>query len=522
MKIIKIVDSITQYSVDKINCKEKPIINLLSLFNTEYSSLYLILIKMLESYNLNNAFDKDVYLREIFGVKVLRMSPSSDKILPIIKKHIDFGMPIIIGGDLFELFYSSNYLRIHWPHWFVVNGYDDETLLFNLFDNTHIIDDVNEDFGYKNFKLPYNIMTNMYESFLKYFSDDDYYGITLMKPNGLNFDDIKVIIKILSVFLSNININNFDYKCIEQISLLNILSNSVKNGDKIEKLNYLSELILNTNKYKKVFLEQLSIQMERFYYNKGIIEDVIRFNNLLYEQWQSYSTRSIISIRRNIGVPPFPEKLYKMECDLNNYLYNFRHFLQMHNHINENKSQSININKGHYSFILSDGKSHNWWLEDDCPKICLFSGEKFERFEIATKYLIDEQTLENRFQFGIYVNTYQNNSNINKTHFIGFDRNNKFVLDVIGECNSSSELNYKNFDNFYVRINKNNISCGVKQNQIYKEYLSSDYIDCSGKIDVGLACKTWGNGKYFHVDFFDITVSCDGIEIKSKKNKYKK
>ena len=85
MKIIKIVDSITQYSVDKINCKEKPIINLLSLFNTEYSSLYLILIKMLESYNLNNAFDKDVYLREIFGVKVLRMSPSSDKILPIIK-----------------------------------------------------------------------------------------------------------------------------------------------------------------------------------------------------------------------------------------------------------------------------------------------------------------------------------------------------------------------------------------------------------------------------------------------------
>lgn len=389
-------------------------------------------------------------------------------------------------------------------------------LLFNVFDNTHISDVINCDYSYKSFCLPYEILSKMYISFTQNFEEYDFYGITTFELTKNCINDVDIIKKILNIYLSNIDIENLDETSFKQISLLNNLHNCVDSNEAVERWNYISELILNTNKYKKIFIEQLSIQMNRFNYDTDKIAIIKEINELLYKEWLNCTTRSIIAIRRKRELFLLPKIIYTLENKLYKHIYDFYDMLLKETKDNVNTASMISIDDGYYSFTLSDGKNHNWWLEDNCPKICLLKGTKCQNIQVVTSYLLDRNTLESEFQFGIYVKTYQNKSKLDKSYFLGFDSNNKIVLDVIGECNDYHELNYSDYDEFFIKVVNNSISCGIVVNYTYKELLFSEYIDCSGMIDVGFACKSWGNGKYLHVDFFDTKVICDDKVIDNK------
>ena len=141
---IKQVDDI--YSLEEVNCLEKPLGIMLNSFNSLYRNIYLLLQKMTQSYNIKyyceNIFrqkntmerSRDILEREM-GIKLYRIEDPED-LLGCIKGKLAENNPVIVPVNLRELYYSSFYNKENWIHSFLIFGYNEENRLFNIFDST--------------------------------------------------------------------------------------------------------------------------------------------------------------------------------------------------------------------------------------------------------------------------------------------------------------------------------------------------------------------------------------------------
>lgn len=105
------------YSVDEVNCLEKPLSIMLNSFNPLYRSFYLLFQKMAQSYNLEyyhkehfrkkNTMGRsgDVLGREL-GIQLYKVEDPDD-FFGFINGELAENNPVIVPVNLRELYYST-------------------------------------------------------------------------------------------------------------------------------------------------------------------------------------------------------------------------------------------------------------------------------------------------------------------------------------------------------------------------------------------------------------------------------
>ncbi len=311
---------VQEYKVDMVDCYEKPLAHLLGYINPRYASLYLLLQKMFDSYEFQGRENIDYYIQELFQVH-LEFSSDSKNILSFIRHYIAQGYPVLLTGDLYELFYSDHYHISHWPHWFIITQYDDSRKLCRILDDTHR---GKSDTEYREFHLTYEILEKMNLSFLKILNKRQ--GMTAIIPKKNTILDCDLILeKILKMYVDEVT----PYKVTtysQNTYFEELLKSITENVDSSKKESYIAN-IMRINKYKCVVIMGLIKNMDTLGYDKQIQDELKEISNKLLLFWNNFSMKNILDLFRNKSLSKFPNQLLEMEQRIYEIISELYHFL---------------------------------------------------------------------------------------------------------------------------------------------------------------------------------------------------
>lgn len=524
MSEIVLMDMLQEYKTDMVDCYEKPLAHLLGYINPRYTSLYILLQKMFQSYEFQEKENIDDYIQELFQVDI-KYSSDSNSILSSIRHYIEQGYPVLLTGDLYELFYSDYYHISHWPHWFIITQYDDSRELCKILDDTHC---GKTDSEYREFYLTYEILEKMNESFLKNLNKRQ--GMTAIIPKNNNILDYKVILeKILKIYVDEV----IPYKVTiysQNTYLTELLKTIIVNVDLRKKESHITN-IMRINKYKFVAIKELSKNLEIIGYDKPIQDELEEINNQLLLLWNNFSMKNIFYLFRNKTLKRFPNQLLEIEERLYEIIFELYYYLCSINEKNEKylqndeyeekqtkqKEDLVQIDHNAINFCFFDGELHNWWLEDNCPKYTLYRGvlQQDNTYIIRTKFHVDKNCEESQFQFGIYIKTFTNELRLENSYFTAVDGAGKFVFDIIGVSNDNIKID-ATMDGTLTMIIKGEKLIGelMKEDKYNKQI--NKFFCWAREVEIGFACKTWGNGKCLKVSFYDYQFLEDNIKFIDK------
>lgn len=500
MKKISVYDMQKNFYIDEVTCFEHPIAVAMNYYSSKCSSLYLTLAKMYGIYfgdgreNIRETIFKSI--REIIGINRVEYGKAT---VDIIRKNIDKGIPVIVGVNLKNIFYSEYYMKRDWGHWILVNGYDEQNKTFNIVDNTQ--------FGklgerYDEFVITYDILLQASKEYRKRFGNE---YVCLALEQEKEFDYKRALIHILEKY-DAIEIDNIsEYRQIQLLEMLNEVSADNSEHGKYYREEFKKKLI-NINKYREVLFEEIASIMADFNYDieKRYIYQG-RIKNL-YELWDNYIMVNLVKASRGRFIACNSNEISAAENDIQNEIKAFIEYLYKNENISDNENKNKikdeityeKINNGDGIIYGNDEKiifnfdgkrTYNWWIEDEAPKVKIYSGhiENNSNIKINTCIEIVRDTVsqyDGMLQTGIYIHTYADNRN----YICGFEGNEKWILDRVG------------YDGLYLDINnKYEISVEITQSVVIfrkvvkqDEYqIFSQKVNTDDGLEVGLVCKTW-------------------------------
>lgn len=509
---LKMFDCVTDYTVDKVNCFVKPNANILNYLHNNFGSLFLIFQMLNDLYDISSCYTIDPELiYDIYRIKIKTYTQYKE-VTTQIKASINKNNPILVGVDLFELFYSKeNYKVVHWPHWFIVTGYDENKKIVYILDNSHI--DITD--PYKEFQITYDILEKTHNSFNKYFPDKK--SLVVYSSDVINKNDLDVLMDILLLYLKKARLNEDDFYKIS--GLFNCASSICDNIYENIHDNIMINEIINNNKRREVLRNELTKFLSKIGYGSENIEQLSSVIRLCSDNWSNYIMRNFINLQKKTTLNDINANLIFLEKKFYNEIKKCYMFL-LNLSSNSNYSVSrkdilectknnddniMSIRNKKLEFIFNNGKVYNWWIEDDSPKYILYSGKKKKSMiTVKTKYDIMPEYKECNFQVGIYLINKAGKSYGEKSFFCGIDNNNMFILDCIDSMNNNCPRQLELKGELYIKFSNNILTAGVIEDNKYVKELEC-YCELGNEIEIGLSCKTWGNGCYLQVllsDYF--------------------
>lgn len=497
-------DTIENYGLDRVNCFEKQIINVLNCYKNRLGYYFIMLCKVVQVYNIEGIVDQRDFIKkcifEVFGINIKTYS-FDEKYDCRIKDFIDNGIPVFVRGNLKELFYSSHYKIDDCPHLFLIKGYNTSNNCYIILDNTYI-----SDLGGKETDLFISpeLLYTVNKSF-EVLGVSGYYTVFEKTNKFSEVTEEFLFSYIVDLYLSS-----------EGYNQLKLLKSAIVSNDSIDMC-----YVTNINKFRIVFIEEIINLMVISGYDANLIKDMLELKERISNNWDLFFRKMMINIKRKkyeeIMETQLPVNLVRDENALKKYIEKFRvYFTNCKNQkyendiicedfVSENNEDNIirKIEKG-FVFKFNTGKIYNSWFSDDCPKVLLFN-----KFHIGSKLVVKCTASvgmmfeECNFQFGIFVR----NKSIG-TYFAAIDLKDKMVLDCFGTKNQSTNESFSMSKEIYLEIDKNRISCGIIANDCKIEQLSTLYFG-KDDFDIGLACKTWGNGKQLEIKFTDIKIESE-------------
>ena len=138
--VIHIKDSENKYSLDKVGCFERPTALILGALGSDDASFYLMFRKLFQVYTLDIEQHSDYHLDEkssdvwIFDRLGLTRKWAAGPLKDAVAELIASQTPVLVPGNLREIYFSDHYKSGDWPHLFLVNGYDGDNELFYVLD----------------------------------------------------------------------------------------------------------------------------------------------------------------------------------------------------------------------------------------------------------------------------------------------------------------------------------------------------------------------------------------------------
>nr|WP_243277869.1 BtrH N-terminal domain-containing protein [Clostridium yunnanense] len=178
-------------------------------FNKRYFDIYLLISSFVQVYiakdeNKTPYSFIDIYnefIKDIFDIEIVKQKfDNKEAMHNCIKKAIDNDMPVLIPGDLYNLFYFPNYKKEHFSHLFIIKGYDSDTNIYYILDSAHIDSGASTILG--DFAIKKVDMYDLSKLYCAYFENEEsiQYLYTFRKCSKKNvsvYDTLKLLERIL-------------------------------------------------------------------------------------------------------------------------------------------------------------------------------------------------------------------------------------------------------------------------------------------------------------------------------------
>ncbi|MCX7920477.1 MAG: BtrH N-terminal domain-containing protein [Clostridia bacterium] len=525
-----------KYELDKINCYEKPVGILLDSYATNYSNVFYMFLKLFQSYytqefickegnadsdgfiyDVNEIFIYDIryVIENKLGYKFIE-NLSSESVHEFIRRHIDSKTPVLVNGNLRELFYTPYYKTSDWAHLFLITGYDDEKEIYFTMDECQ-----KRSAGYEEFAIEFSVMEKMYKSYQNIYNSKGMYYIEIDSNNkGLKILDL--LIDCINVLVCSIGKLPF-----KEADIISYILKLISQGSYKEGIRFCSILNRNIN-YKYVLYNELTYIVSMFIKDKEFIDRLEQQRALLIERWNHVANICTIDcfrhksfdVRKKVSIASQSEEDMK-NCLLDiKRLLNDKYLEKSHKTeydmrlFENNEDKIITTDKLNYLFDFNTGKLYNSWLDDDAPRVFLNSmNSSVNGFQFKTHMKIEPYSGQLMFHSGIVFRTHDG-----KLYFWGNYCGEYLLLERIGEVSTLERVHLEG-NNVILQISK-------KENTYVFEYsFDSDKEMCTAyTIDnikdmcqIGIGCKTWSNYGRLKIEFIDnkiISEQCESQSIK--------
>lgn len=484
------------YSLEEVNCLEKPIEVMLNSFNPLYRHFYLLFEKMMQSYKFEYYSDINYnqmitmersyhILKREMNIELHRIEDTTN-FFDIINQNLYKNNPVIVPVNLRELYYSSFYNKADWTHSFLVYGYDEDNGLYRIFDATHR----DYEAGHKLYKfvVPKDILQKMFRSFNeRIYKEGIYYLSSKDISRFVNCNDL--LSKCVYEFC------NFrkDNPYIELDFIDQIMKSEKINQDDIKGF-------IQSSHFKKVFFNELSellkdeISDDLFKRYSEISKDLINKwieidGKIVYYLYKKNKEKINLEMEKVIKLE---EKMF--EC-MNEVLLAISQVRENQNSVIEknllvNNSDNIigKISDNEYIFNFDKNKIYNNWFSDDSPKV-IFDDSfiNYNNVTIKAKFKLEQYIEGSNFLFGLYIKDSTGSSYIfggNSGVSMLFEHSK--VNNAVWEKEEFSEDIY-----ISVKISNKQLDITYILDNDSKETVSN--LSTKGNIiQAGICCKTWG------------------------------
>lgn len=566
MKKIKLQEMTYHYNYDEVTCFEHPMIVLFDFLNPGMGFCYALLSKLRGIYNPEmEQADRQSYstheyvLNEVekqFGIGMEKLNRISYK---EIIRYLDSDMPVLMGVNLKDIFYSSYYAEQDWVHWFLIKGYKQRGNLLTVLDNTQF-----EYIGhaYEDFNIPFDLVKSANKSFVKKYGNQD---SVLVFKKLFHSDMDTIMVYILEEYLKTdlrVKDNYRQNILIKLYSDINAETHTAYGKTDILESSFVNEFrkkLINVNKYRMVFFNGIADYMRKkqFDIDKTNTFNLFRSNlGELDKLWRNHAMKSIVKVMHGENIDEVTdEKIIDLEVEVQKEIKVFldyltdikgengkKRFNKVDNHdrkinydsetnyakgnnneenyvikggINkdvrfENNHDSIiscngDLLKGKTAFRFKKQKTYNWWDMDEAPKmifkkticdgICLEAGFSFRKPEEED---IGSESKDGSYEAGIFVRE----KRTGRSFMIGMENNERVVVSQIGEFGDKFDMDIGNLYKIFICANDEGAELGIRREDGQEEILfmsdKMDLADC----EIGIACKTWGMG-------VDLVVMCE-------------
>ena len=493
-------DTIESYSLDYLDCFERPSAIVLDSLLENGGSMYIMITKLLKSFYLFNEITQDDVMDLItrnFGINCYNV-PVGNHLIESVIDCLNEGNPVLVPGNLKKLYYSEHYMINDWRHLFLIKGYDDERKIFKIVDSTQQPprDDI---IHYTDFFLKFEDLCLMFEELPPTEQCISYYKLCDSPINSVT--SLLFILNQLRRLLS-------ENKHIET-NLLQIIKEDTTQNSEAFKNSIINDVI-NISKYKMILLEQLSKLLDVYTYDTMTLN---RISKSLEKQWRISAISSIKSIfQPNYKVTEYKltNEAVKAEQALIHELDNCIDFLE-HNtpkhsvvskySIENNEDDIVSENNGQYLFDFHTNRVYNMWISDHCPKVIIYTNNNHSKsLFFSLKFKVSSQPGIIGHQEGIYLRT-----NHDFCYTLAMNHLNQYVFDFVGKYTIDTYKTLQSTKEYhiYMRLDQTTLSYGIIEEDGNFNKLG-DYELGDEITHLGFFCKTWDHCIQLKVSFSDI------------------
>lgn len=299
-KLIRINIDNERFNLNMVNCLEIGIYYYLGLFGTNFQQYFLLFLKLIQSYNIPQFSDTDIiypvnihkYIQLILNdklkVKINYHDFLDNGFYDLIESLITEGKPVLITGNLKELYYSKNYKEKDTRHVFLINGFDKEKRLFKIINGEHYY--VRNKCKYRQFVIPYQTIKKMLKSYRRAFGE---FFICDFELSNNKFEEALALKECLSLFI----INNTDAgKYREVIYVNDIIQKISKETDHSSNVD---EFFLRTIKYKEMFYSIFASSISEIYGGDNLANTIISLKESMISLWEDICNTCLLGLYKN-------------------------------------------------------------------------------------------------------------------------------------------------------------------------------------------------------------------------------
>ena len=510
--VIQMRDTENIYTLDKVNCFERPTAIVLEHMNSCYSSFYLMFRKYFYSYMQDF---NDYFIFDMLGLKYVKKDSTND-IGTIIYECINTQKPVLIPGNLKELYYSDHYKTQNWPHLFLVNGYDFDNNLYRIFDATQV-KGLNGKQVYMDFTVRSEDIESVYKSYTYTYGNSNAYISYFENIN--NSIDKKELLNKFFVMMSNKDKTKYleHSKCTELASTL-LECVDIKRATNI--VNSMMPFLINSTKSKIVMIDEMLRLLRSFSLTLEEVEEINFLKKNTSDAWSQLISKFIKEIHKNLynnmlKVPSicmekalfYENKLCELATrymaktsSLREEIQNTWEYKDFVVTCQNNNDGVIKIHENDVTFQFHD-KIYNSWFSDESPKLVILNTNIFENcFSFSVNLDTCFPNAVEGFLAGIFIRTKGGDL------FIwGYDNNNCYLLELVGKDKIYSRYTDQTNHNFIVKIENNELCYGIIEGSKVT-FLESMCLDDTVS-EIGLVCKTWSECKFGKIVFSDLEIA---------------
>ena len=425
-------------------------------------------------------------------------------------KWIDKGIPIIVGVNLKEIFYSRYYMERDWNHWFLIIGYKEKQGLVTVLDNTQFQYIGNK---YEEFNIPFDMLKRANKSYIKRY--DKKYSVIAFEKNR----DCKCSELMNSIIEEYCRLNLENTDGYRQYILFNMYMDMLKDEQMVQEFNRINsqviegsllneakKKIININKYRRIFFNEIRRYMEASQYNEECSDNFEVYVNQcteLNKLWQNQIINTFVKVAK--GYEPeniITNKIIYSEKTIQDEVKCFFEYLKdkeiksvntITNDFGEksecfryeNNQEKIVVNKmsgdfkGEANFEFNGNRTYNYWDMDEAPKV-IFDIQRFnnKEFEIIAEPEILFRNKTN-VEIGLIFRDFSNGS----VQMIGIENGEKLVVSEIGVTGFKYEITENEKIKLFMKIKKDLIEIGINKGEgsevIHTLDLCADVVNAS-------------------------------------------